>query len=173
VLQTIIGIDSGAINCGLAVIQYEKEPFLLHSETCGVQRGDLAYQEYKLEVIKYFTKKAHMFWETYRPTIIVSETVPARGFTDFSQSRMADAAAISLMAIFSLYDVPLEQISARTAKKLLTRDVSASKVRVRNKVLEIFPQLKRLGDEIKSRPFFDRSDAIGLALAYLIKTEGI
>lgn len=167
VFPNLLSFDPGAIRMGWACLTSKPESLIyVDSGIEEIPRSDNEpFQVYKLRLIEFWAYHTNYLITKYKPYGIVSEMVPAIGFERSVQNQLAKAAITSVQTISCFLDVPVYQIGATTVKKRIGGDGKASKVKVRNGVIEILPELRpRLKDWTK---IFDESDAIAIGLAYL------
>lgn len=160
----VLAFDPGAYRMGWAVV--EDGPVYVASGIDGLERGSTElYQHYRLRLIFHWSLNMGDYLRTYKPDVIVNEIIPTRGFNDASQSLLAAAALTAAQAIAYDQGYKCEQIGATTVKARIGGSNKATKVRVRNGVLDLLPELKpRLKDWKK---VFDESDAIAIGLTHL------
>jgi Holliday junction resolvasome RuvABC endonuclease subunit len=167
----ILSLDSGAKRCGISIV--DDGPILVHSEIFGVVRGEKTYQDHRLDIIDKFGSQAEALLLKYQPNFVVAETIPVISSSSFAsggQSALASTASTAFLTIASQMGFMCQQIAASSVKKILTGKGRASKVLIRNFVLETFPELlERKGD---FKTIFDETDAIAISLAYGKKTLG-
>ena len=159
----ILALDSGALRCGIALIDYSDEPIYVHSEIFGVERNETPYQEYRISLMVAYSVKAIALVERYKPDTIVAETLPAVGMGGI-QHQLAATATTAFLASLINKGYAIDQIAASTVKKTVAGSGTATKVGVRNGVIKVFPSLdlKLRGNKTKS----DEADAIAVALAF-------
>lgn len=137
----------------------------------GIQRfpkGKMDHQPYKLKLIEHYTYVTPAMIARYQPDAIVAETVPAIGFGNAVQAELAKAAIITVLAMGFFYNVPVYQIAAITVKARIGGNKKATKVQVRNGVLQLLPILEpRKFEWTDSKKTMDESDALGIGLAFL------
>jgi Holliday junction resolvasome RuvABC endonuclease subunit len=146
----------------------ETAPTYIESGITKTPQGSLGYQEYKLYLIEQWTWLAPAQFVRYEPDFIVAETMPAVGFNNATQAELAKAAIISVMAMAFYRDIPVYQIAATTVKKSIGGHGKASKVKVRDGVISLIPELahRRYGWQ-ESKKTMDEPDAIGVGLTKL------
>jgi Holliday junction resolvasome RuvABC endonuclease subunit len=130
------------------------------------------YQEYKLRLVEYFSVKAEAMIMDYLPVIFVNEIQPAVGggnYTVATQSELAKTSMVIFQASAYASAMNVSQIASNTIKKTLTGNKQASKVRVRDAVIEYFPQLadRKKGWQA-GKEGFDEVDAIGIGIVYFL-----
>lgn len=163
----VLAFDPGAERCGYACL--EPGPVYVGSGINGVKRekGE-KYQDYRLRLIQFWTTNTARLLRSLKPELVVTEIVPAVGGGNFviaTQSQLAAAAATVIQSIAMLNEVPVKQIGATTVKARIGGSNKATKVKVRNGVLELMPEQKVKANEWKT--VFDESDAYAIALAHL------
>src|SRR4051812_7190300 len=101
----ILGIDPGALRLGWAVVETSIDGFkLVDSGILGLERGELKFSEYRMDLIQYWVKRFPMlqamgcdFW--------YAERLPAVGGGNFvaaTQSELAKTALTTLQALACL-----------------------------------------------------------------------
>lgn len=151
-------------------------PVYVASGVHGLVRGgegtkDLEpYQEYKLRLVEYFTAKAEATISNYLPVVLAGEIQPAVGGGNFvaaTQSELAKTSMVIYQAAAFATGLKVVQFGSNTIKKTLTGNAKASKVKVRDAVIEHFPELTyKKKDWQASKEGFDECDAIAHALVY-------
>lgn len=175
----VLAIDPGAVRLGWSVVNQPQDGPLevVDSGILGLERGrngakNEEFQVYKLRLIDYFVQKVPVLLRKYLPTTLVNEIQPAVGGGNFiaaTQSELAKT-ALTVFQTFALAGaIRVEQLGSTTIKKRVANDGRATKAKIRNAVVEYFPDL---GEELKRettgpKPVWDRSDALATALAYL------
>lgn len=156
------------------------EPKYLASGTYGLIRegeGKNAepWQEYKLRLVEHFTTKANLILYKYRPVVMANEIQPAVGGGNYvaaTQAELAKTSSVVFQSAFFRDGLKVVQFGSNTIKKVLTQDAKASKVKVRNAVIEFFPELAEHKQRWQaSKDGFDEPDAIGIALTYWMAKE--
>lgn len=172
-MSKVLAIDPGAKRLGWAVLDdhHDDDVKLIDSGILGVDRGDgEAFQAYKLRLINYFAQKVPVLLRKHLPTVVVSETQPAVGGGNFiaaTQSELAKTAVTIFHAFAYAGSLKVIQIGASTIKKAATGDSKATKAKVRNSVIKVFPDIaEELKKETTGEKKWDRSDAIAIGLAY-------
>jgi hypothetical protein len=103
--------------------------------------------------------------EIYKPSIIITETVPVVGMNNFAQGYLANVMATTVHTVCVLQDYRVEQVSARSVQKNISvrgKTKNVTKPQVRNGVLSLVPELK---DKFKENmKIFEESDAVAIAL---------
>jgi Holliday junction resolvasome RuvABC endonuclease subunit len=165
----ILAFDPGAKRCGFAVLEESaaKPTFLyITSGISGIERGEKeAYQEYRLRLVEFWVVEAANLLAQYEPDHIIAEIVPAVGGGNFvvaTQSQLALCVVTTIQSIAVTQGIEFSQVAAGKVKRNIGGVKDASKIKVRNRVLEVFPDLaNRKKDWIK---VFDETDAISIAL---------
>jgi Holliday junction resolvasome RuvABC endonuclease subunit len=150
-------------------------PIYVSSGIIACDRGAKEdFQPYRLRLIEHTMEEAIELLHTFDPAIVVSEIVPAVGGGNFiaaTQSELAKAALTAFQVLSLLYGVELAQLGATTIKARIGGSKKATKVRVRNGVIDALPELvDRRKEWVK---VFDESDAIAVGLAYLQIHDGV
>lgn len=160
----LLALDPGAKRMGWAVFDTSRYEA---SGVFGVEQEKLTYQNYRLKIVEEFTIWMHRMVLARNPDILVSETLPSRGFNNMAQAILAHTALTCCQSIaFDLSQTrQVSQIAAATVKTHIGGKVKATKVQVRNGVLQLIPELA----DKKSQwtKVFDESDAIAVGLTYL------
>jgi len=126
-----------------------------------------AYQQYRMRLITYWAIKASKMLRSTKPDVVVSEIVPVKGFSDPSQAFLAASAISAVQTIVALRNIPNVVVAASSVKVTLYGSSKATKVQVRNSVIQRFPELENRRKEWSK--VFDESDAIAIALHFLEK----
>lgn len=170
-MTRILFYDPGAERCGWAVIEGDgsTEPKYIASGILACPRDKKeGYQDYKLRLEQVHTLLAPTMFAEYEPDIIGNEIVPAVGGGSFivaTQSELAKSAISVIHAMAFERQYPVKQIGATSIKKMIGGSGSATKVKVRNGVLALFPELApRKSEWVK---VFDEPDAIAGGAATL------
>lgn len=175
-MNRCLGIDPGGVRMGWAVIANAHdyfEPKYIASGTHGLRREkDEDFQPYKLRLVEHFTIKAESTLMDYLPVVVVNEIIPAVGGGNFiaaTQSELAKVSATIYQSAGYASGLKVAQFGATTIKKALTNNGKASKVSVRNAVIEFFPELAHRKQAWQAgKEGFDESDAIAIALTYIM-----
>jgi Holliday junction resolvasome RuvABC endonuclease subunit len=126
-----------------------------------------SWQDYKLKLIKFHADNAIYLLNSYEPDVVVGEIIPAIGghnFKSATQEQLAQAAVDSFYAIAHALEIPVYQVAANTVKKNIGGGGKASKVKVRNGVMQLLPVL---ADRKKQwTKIFDEPDGIAVGLCY-------
>jgi Holliday junction resolvasome RuvABC endonuclease subunit len=169
-MARFLSYDSGAERMGWSVLEGDGQtaPVYLDSGIVRLPIGKMKYQEYKLHVIEQWTHIAPAQFARYAPDAIACEIIPAVGFNNSTQAELAKAAIVTVMAMaFDRY-IPVYQISAVTVKKHIGGHGKATKVQVRDGVIELLPELAgRRYEWQDSKKTMDEPDALGIGLAKL------
>jgi len=168
----VLAFDPGAKRCGYAHVGDPwDDPVLYRSGILGLDRtrnGKKApYQEYRLDLIRYWTDQAWLLLKKIEPDVVVTETVPVVGGGNFvlaADSQLVGTVVTTIQVMAVLEGVPIVQVAANTVKKNIGLD-GTSKPRVRNGVLKVFPELEERRKEFVK--VFDETDAIAVGLTHL------
>lgn len=163
--MTLLAIDPGAKRLGYSVFD-KKHKELICSGILGLDRAkdsDISYQDYKICLIEYYMRHIPLLIKKFNVDELIIEIVPVKGnFNDGSQLALAAVSATCVIA--ASYIVPqkvdITQVAASTVKKRLTGNGRATKVMIRNKVLELYPYLLDRKEDFKK--IFDEIDAIAI-----------
>jgi len=180
-MSRVFAVDPGAERLGWAVLDGCKGDFkLVDSGILALPREkrkngfdkDEEFQVYKLRLINNTTIKVAGLFHRYLPTVLVSETVPAVGGGSFiaaTQSELAKTAITVFQAFAFSSGLLVFQIGATTIKKRVAGAKDATKAKVRNGVIEVFPEVKEslTKETTGKKPVWDRSDGIATGIAHL------
>lgn len=165
-----LSYDSGAERMGWSVLEGDGEtaPIYIASGIVKFPRGKHSFQPYKLKLIEHWTYMAPYQFNLYGPDFICCETVPAVGFGNAVQAELAKAAIITVIAMAYERSIPVYQIAAVTVKKNVGGNQRATKVKVRDGVIRLLPELEpRRMEWQDAKKTMDESDALGIGLAKL------
>jgi Holliday junction resolvasome RuvABC endonuclease subunit len=144
-------------------------PTYVDSGIFGIERGkDESWQDYKLKLTKFHTSYAVDVISLYQPDVVVSEIIPAIGGHNFkaaTQEQLAQAAISGVHAVAFMFDIPVYQVAANTVKKKIGGAGKATKVKVRNGVMELLPVLTPRKSQWTK--VFDEPDGIAVGLAWM------
>lgn len=165
----ILAFDPGAKRCGWSVLEEaESKPAFLYIDSgiAGIVRGKKeAYQEYRLRLVNYWVIKTETLLTRYEPDHIIAEIVPAVGGGNFvvaTQSQLALCVVTTIQAVAVWEGIEFSQVAAGKVKRNIGGVKDASKAKIRNQVLDIFPGLAdRRKEWMKT---FDEPDAIAIGL---------
>lgn len=167
--QRILGLDPGAVRLGWAFVD-TGDPLKLFGS------GYLETQKYEGEKHSDYLDRlllgSYAWWMEFfshphcLPNAIYCERLPVVLKSIQGTSARIAISATRLAAHHC--EIPWNEIAASTVKKELTGVGEASKVRVRNAVIEVFPELKPRKYEIIA----DESDAIGIGIIGARKYAG-
>ena len=169
----VLAYDSGAEKMGWSVVQGDGEtaPEYIDSGIAKFPRHKQDYQPYKLKLIQHWTYLAPAQFLRYKPDAIACETLPAVGggsFVAATQSELGKAAITTVMAMAFERDIPVYQLAAVTVKARIGGSKKASKVQVRNGVIQLLPVLEpRKFEWTDSKKNMDEPDALGVGLTHL------
>ncbi len=181
----VLAFDSGAFRCGYSfILQQGEVRTLLDSGIVSLPRGkDEAYQVYRERLVHFWVENFNEMGDAlahhsrcHGDTAfkVVFETVPAIGFQSGGtvQSQLAQAVVTVCQTLCTEWSWPWEQISATTVKKRMTGYGDATKVQIRNAVLDLFPALEPRRKELTVHA--DESDAIAIgavATGFRVKAQ--
>lgn len=134
------------------------------SGVAGVVRGTETYHRYRLQLIEYFWHWADLMIDAHNPDVVVSELLPVKGFRDMSQALLAGTAITTVQATV-ISRVVVAQVAVQTIKVAIGQNVRASKVKVREGVIQQLPELEPRRKSWTKE--FDEPDAIAVGLTYL------
>jgi Holliday junction resolvasome RuvABC endonuclease subunit len=165
-----LGIDPGALRLGWAVTENDGDDFqLLHSGITTITRAENeTYSAYRIALIKYWVRMFPHYVTNYKVNKIVMEQLPAVGSGNFAaatQDQLAKTVATTIQAMCSYLGWEWKEVAATTVKKKLTGNGHATKVKVRDAVIGVFPHLASRKKELTEHA--DESDAIGISLVGL------
>jgi Holliday junction resolvasome RuvABC endonuclease subunit len=172
---TILGIDPGmvrfgwgSVTLGLNTVELGLSGMIAHPRDT-----DAPFNQYLDEGIAQITDQFPVILSIVQPTFIVAETVPTGRLG--SRSELVVAAITSAKVIAHQWGLPWHNMGANTVKKQITDDGNATKARIRNAVIELFPVLgekhkaakveqKARGEKVDGIPQ-DVFDSIAVAMA--------
>lgn len=172
-MPRILAYDSGAERMGYGCVEGDGEtaPMYIASGIAKFPRGKKNWQPYKLDLIEHWTYMAPHQFNIFMPDYICCETLPAVGGGNFvaaTQSELGKAAITTVMAMAYEREIPVYQIAAITVKKQIGGNSKASKVKVRDGVIQFLPELApRRFEWQDSKGTMDEPDALGVGLAKL------
>jgi len=163
----VLALDPGAKRMGWAVLAKGLNGLQFYgSGIIGLDRGaSEKYQDYRVRLIKHIVHEGSSLLTLMSPRECVSEILPVRGFNNMSQPLLAATAITTMQTICHEFGMPLHQIGATTIKTRIGGHMKASKVQVRNGVLQLLPEL--LPKKRQWVKEFDEPDAIAVGLTYL------
>lgn len=167
-LYRVLGIDSGAKRCGLAVLcDTDKGLSLQYADY--VEQGALAgekYGDHRRRLVAEWTVSLEAAICGFQPDLVVCETVPITGAANASGQRLkALMVVVVAQSICVRFGIPFKEVGANTVKKRLTGNGDATKPKVREAVISVFPELAARRKEMVAVP--DISDAVAVALTGL------
>jgi Holliday junction resolvasome RuvABC endonuclease subunit len=173
-MVNVLGIDPGMTNLGWSSVIYENEVLSLGLSGLIANPRDTAvlFNEYLNHGIEQITEKFPVILSLVTPSFIAAETVPSGRLG--SRTELVVAAITSCKVIAFQWGIPWYDIAANTVKKTVTGDGTATKARVRNAVIERFPEIginhaaiKKDQKEAGEKPIGiiqDVFDAVGIAI---------
>jgi Holliday junction resolvasome RuvABC endonuclease subunit len=162
----VLAFDPGAERMGWAVLEDGPKPVYVASGIIRFhRRPNEEYQHYKLRLEEHYTYVGPELLSNYHPDRVVNETVPAVGFNNATQADLAKTAITVIHAMAYERDFPVYQIGATTIKTQIGGSKKATKVKVRNGVIMLLPELA--GRKKEWVKVFDESDAIATGLTAL------
>jgi hypothetical protein len=170
----VLAFDPGADRMGYALLETGPKEVMSGMDLMpgsgikGVEKQeDETYQAHRLRIIAYWAHTTNDFIKEFKPDIIASEIVPPTGGNVGNvihrQKAMAAITAVQVVAIQS--GIEIKQIAASTIKKNIGGSGKATKVAVRNGVIQLLPSVERFKPEWKK--VFDHSDAFAVGLTAL------
>lgn len=172
-MTNVLAIDPGATRAGWAVLGTPgtdgKATYVDSGVVHHPRLPKQTFQDYRMELTECWIEEAFDLMEEYKPSVLISETVPSRGPEIMDQLYLANVQITVLHAIALSYGVKVEQVSARTVQSkmaLRKKNVKVTKPQVRNGVLSYFPELEPLL-KTKGKQVFEESDALAIGLWYL------
>lgn len=166
----ILSIDPGATRAGWAIL--ETGPVYVDSGVIPYPRNGLPFQEYRLNLAKYWVGIAQDLIGGWSPDVLVSETVPSRGMNIPEQGYLANVQITTVHAIAYMSGIKVVQVSANSVKSKIAvrgRGKKITKPQVRNGVISLLPELKpRISDWVK---IFEEPDALAVGLYFLGHTN--
>ena len=148
-MLNVLGIDPGMINLGWGSVSLENEVLSLGLSGLISHPRDTAipFNEYLNAGINQIADRFPIVLSLVRSTIIAAESVPSGRLG--SRSELVVAAITSCKVIAFQWGIPWYDIAANTVKKRMTDNGKATKVQVRNAVIERFPEIGANHEAIK------------------------
>lgn len=168
-----MSFDPGAKRMGWSVIKGDGKstPTWQGSGIATFERDEKEkFQVYRLRVIDFWVTRTGELLNSYKPDELINETVPAVGGGNFvvaTQSYLANVAITTIQTIARAKGYLVKQIGATTVKKKIGRAKNATKVKVRNGIYEIMPEMKTRHTQWTQPKCMDEPDAIAVALTHL------
>lgn len=164
--KRVLGIDPGALRLGWACIDADGDDYVLAgSGIMGLERYEKEpFAHYRMKLIHYWVKEFAKL-DVMNASEWYIERLPAVGGGNFiaaTQSELAKTALTVIEALAHLHDRRVIELESSHIKSRLTGNGNATKVRVRNEVIQVFPELWPRKKELTD--VADESDAIGIAL---------
>ncbi len=164
----VLSLDPGAKRMGFAVVIGDgtSPPRVARSGYTGLAKDDgVTYHSYRMHLIHYFETWASDMLDRHMPDALVNETLPVKGFNDMSQALLAATAITTVQTVAISKRIVVSQLHASSVKVAMTGSGRATKVKVRNGVIELVPELAiRKSGWTKE---FDEPDAIAVGLTFL------
>lgn len=147
----VLGIDPGMIRLGFALVEKHEEdinigPYALIAHPRDEKEN---YNPWINRGINQIVNEFPVLLSLTQPDIIVAETIPVGKLGSNSES--AVAAITSCKVIAFQWGLPWRDIAARTVKKHFVGDGDATKARVRNKALAMYPSLQEKHNALKEQ----------------------
>jgi Holliday junction resolvasome RuvABC endonuclease subunit len=164
---TVLAIDPGAKRLGWATLRQDSSGVrCLESGILVCERlPDEPYQHYRLRAMDNAISWVDSVFLYRAPDVVVAETIPVKGFNDMGQAYLALSVISAVFGYAMTHGIKVEQIGATTVKARIGGSNKATKVRVRNGVWQLIPDLQMKAKEWKG--VYDESDAVAVGLAYL------
>lgn len=167
-LSKIIGIDSGAKKCGFACISNtwaeEVGLSLIWADSIG-QEAEVGekYGEHRRRLVGDWTNFLAGLFDEWTPSLVVCETVPITGAANASGQRLKALMVVVVAQVLCVQrGIVFTEVGANTVKKCLTGNGLATKPKIREAVIDVFPELAERRKEMIQEP--DISDAVAVAL---------
>jgi crossover junction endodeoxyribonuclease RuvC len=179
----ILGLDPGLEHLGFGVVDTNpfgltqmgivpnpKDPLLLYNENLNKAIENIAVQFQRIIML-------------YDPNEIAAEIVPVGKLGSRSETTVASITVCKTLAF--TYGIPWTDYGANTIKNTVTGDGYASKAKIRNAILQLFPDWtakhkaekdkQRREEGMKRPPGIpqDAFDGSAIALTHYMKTNGI
>lgn len=160
----VIGIDSGAKKCGFACLGLSHETILIWADAIG-QETDPGekYGEARRRLVQDWTNFLADLFDEWTPQMVVCETVPITGAANASGQRLKALMVVVVAQVLCVQrGILFLEVAANTVKLKVTGKGDSTKPKIREAVIEIFPELADRRKEMTATP--DISDAIAVAL---------
>src|ERR1700756_5559208 len=160
-------MDTGAEYMGWSVLEMTSRPTYITSGVLGLHREeDNPWQNYRIDLISYWTTHALDLIIDHSPTHFANETMPIISSGKGSaQSVLANAAIATVQAMMIIEGIPIQQVAAVSVKARIGGSKSATKPKVRDGVISLLPELAPRKSSWTKK--FDEPDAIGVGLVAL------
>lgn len=136
----ILGIDPGMQNLGLGLIELDEDEIrLVNYGLIYHPRIEEKFNDHLDAGINQLAVDFPKYLHLYQPAIIISEYVPAGKLG--SNDSLVTAAITTCKVIAFQFGIDWYSIAASTVKKGLTGDHKASKAKVRNAIIDVFPEM--------------------------------
>jgi crossover junction endodeoxyribonuclease RuvC len=177
----ILGLDPGLQNLGFGILQVESFTLSTMGIIPNPKDHTLTYNENLNKAIENIAVQFQRILMLYDPQQIAAEIVPVGKLGSRSETTVASITVCKTLAF--TYGIPWTDYGANTIKKTLTEDGTASKAKVRNAILELFPDWKakhkaakdkqRQEESIKRPPGIpqDAFDGAAIAVTHYMKTH--
>jgi len=177
----VLGFDPGMERLGFGIVDTDPFDLTYMGVIANPPDHTKGWNENVDAGIKNITEQFPRIMMLYDPQVIVSELLPPGKLG--SRSETTRAAISTCKAMAYLYGIPWINYGANTIKETIAGDGTASKARVRNAILELFPQWKiKHQDEknkqkkegLKRPPGIpqDAFDGAAAAVTHIWKTNG-
>lgn len=172
--MNVLGIDGGMTRLGLGAITYtDEEPGLItHGLIYHPRNDEMTFNDHLNSGIEQIVTSFPKALDLISPDIIIGETIPAGRLG--SNDSLVIAAITTCKVIAFQFGIPWHDMAASTVKKGIAGDGRATKVQVRNAVIDVFPTVgithqtlkkeqKENGEKPDGLPF-DVFDALAIAV---------
>lgn len=138
--------------------------FLIHASANGQEpNAGEKYGDHRRRLVGMWTTTLEEIFRGFAPDQVVCETVPITGAANASGQRLKALMVVVVAQVLCEQNgVEFVEVAANTVKKSLTGNGLATKPKIREAVIEVFPELAARRKEMIQIP--DISDAIAVAL---------
>jgi Holliday junction resolvasome RuvABC endonuclease subunit len=160
--MNIVGLDGGMLRLGVGAVrvsggEVELLTFgLIHNPRDDNQK----WNEYLAEGVERISMEFPKLINMTRPHLIVSETIPPGRLG--SNSELVVAAVVVCRVIAFQFGIEWKNVGAKKVKETVTGDDKATKAKVKNAMLEMFPTVQRRHIQLKAEQKEVGVKAVGL-----------
>lgn len=162
----VLGIDSGAKRCGISFIDIRSDGSLELKSADAIGAEPTAketYGQHRRRLVSMWTDDLGVLLDAWEPNLVICETVPITGAANASGQRLKALMVVVVAQVLCVQrEIAFQEVGANTVKKRVTGIGDATKPKVREAIISVFPDLAERRKEMIKTP--DISDAIAVAL---------
>lgn len=160
---SVLGIDPGMVRFGWGSVLLDADDKVelgLSGMIAHPRDTNAPFNEYLDEGIAQIAEQFPVILSIVQPTFIVAEQVPTGRLG--SRSELVVAAITAAKVVAYQWGIPWHNMGANTIKKSIADDGTATKARVRNAVIELFPVLgeRHKAAKVEQKAQGDKMDGI-------------